>query len=99
LIEFLYLLLKYDENGAGRLAGLELSCERMGKKIVLCVFIMGFQGITEYKLEVGGLRASRVSVRHESWGNSEEFVRSERRMTDSQVSRYRREGVNRSLGA
>jgi len=54
LIEFLYALLKYGKNGAGRLAGLELSCEWMGKKIVLCVLFVGFQGIIENKLEICG---------------------------------------------
>jgi hypothetical protein len=48
----LHLLLKHDENGAGRLAGLELGCEGMGKKVVLCLLFVGFQGVTKNKLEV-----------------------------------------------
>ena len=60
--EGVYLLLKYGENGARRMAGLELSCEWMGKKIDFCLLFVGFQGIIENKLEVGGQRASRVSV-------------------------------------
>ena len=51
-MEMLYLLLKHGENGAGRLAGLELGCERMGKKVLLCLLFVGFQGITESELEV-----------------------------------------------
>jgi len=51
-IEFLYLLLEYDENGARRLAGLELGCEWMGKKIVFCLLFVGLQGVIENKLEV-----------------------------------------------
>lgn len=47
LVEFMDLL-EYDENRAGGLASLELGCEGMGKKIVLCVISVGFQGITEY---------------------------------------------------
>ena len=53
LIELLYLLLEHDENGIGRLAGLELSCERMGKKIVLCLTLVSSQGIVENVSEVG----------------------------------------------
>jgi len=51
-IEFLYLLLKHIENGAGRLASLELACEWMGKKVVLCLLFVGFQGVAKNKLEV-----------------------------------------------
>jgi len=54
LVEFLDLLLEYNKNGAGGLAGLELGCEGMGKNIVPCVLFIGFQGIVEYKLEVRG---------------------------------------------
>ena len=50
-IEFLYLLLKHVENGAGRLAGLELGCEWMGEKVVLGFLFVGFQGVTKNKLE------------------------------------------------
>jgi len=48
----LYLLLKHDENGAGRLAGLELGCEWMGKKVVLCLLFVYFEGVIKNKLEV-----------------------------------------------
>ena len=51
-VEFLYLLLKHVENGAGRLAGLELGCEWMGEKVVLGLLFVGFQGVTKNKLEV-----------------------------------------------
>ena len=51
-MELLYLLLKHDENGAGRLAGLELGCEWMGKKVVVCLLFEGLQGVTQNKLKV-----------------------------------------------
>ena len=51
-MELLHLLLKHIENGAGRLTGLELGCEWMGKKVVLCLLFVGFQGVTKSKLEV-----------------------------------------------
>ena len=53
LIELLYLLLEHDENGVGRLAGLELSSEWVGKKIVFCLSLVSSQGIVENVLEVG----------------------------------------------
>ena len=56
------------------MAGLELGDEWMGKKIAFCLLFVGFQGIVENKLKVGGLRASRVSKRHKSGGNSRLFV-------------------------
>ena len=51
-IGFLHLLLEYDENGARRLAGLELGREWMGKKIVFRLLFVDFQGVIENKLEV-----------------------------------------------
>jgi len=48
----LYLLLKHDENGAGRLAGLELGCKWMGEKVVLGLLFVGFQGIIENEMKV-----------------------------------------------
>jgi len=51
-VEFLYLLLKHVENRAGRLASLELGCEWMGEKVVLCLLFVGFQGVTKNKVEV-----------------------------------------------
>ena len=51
-IQFLYLLLEYDENGARRLAGLELGREWMGKEIVFGLLFVDFQGVIEDKLEV-----------------------------------------------
>jgi hypothetical protein len=41
------LLLKDGENGAGRVAGLELGGEWMGKKIVLRALFVRFQGIID----------------------------------------------------
>jgi len=52
-IEILDLLVKHGENGSGRTAGLELGGEWMGKKIILCVFLVRFQGTIEDQLEVG----------------------------------------------
>ena len=80
------MLLKYGEDGAGRLASLELSCEWMGKNIVLCVLFVGSQGIIENKLEIGGGGARRVSMRHEG-GDSEVFVREKRKMAESQIGK------------
>jgi hypothetical protein len=41
------LLLEECENGAGRVAGLELGDEGMGKQILFCAFFVRFQGIIE----------------------------------------------------
>ena len=62
----MYLLLKHVENGAGRLTGLKLGGEWMGKKVVLCLLFVGFQGVTKNKLEVWRRGAGRMRVRHES---------------------------------
>ena len=53
-IELLDLLLKHNENTAGRVAGLELGGEWVGKKVLLGASLICFQGIIEYWLEVGG---------------------------------------------
>ena len=45
--------MKDGENRAGRIAVLELDGEWMGKKIHLGALFVRFQGITEYKLEIG----------------------------------------------
>ena len=42
------------ENGAQRVAVLELGDKWMRKKIVLCVSFVGLQGIIENELEIGG---------------------------------------------
>jgi hypothetical protein len=54
LIDFLDLLLKHEENGTWRVTGLELFCERMGKKILVCTLLICFQGIIDYRIEAGG---------------------------------------------
>jgi hypothetical protein len=54
--------------------GLELGCEWMGKKVVLCLLFVGFQGVIENELKVWGERCDRLSVRHTS---RKEFVRVE----------------------
>jgi hypothetical protein len=69
-IELLNLLLKHNENATGRVAGLELGGEWVGKKVLLCATLICSQGIIEYLLEVGGRCGSRVGVKHN--GGSEE---------------------------
>ena len=64
-IELLGLLLKHNENTAGRVAGLELGGEWVGKKVLLCVILICSQGLIEYLLKVGGRCGSRVGVRHD----------------------------------
>lgn len=54
LIHPLDLLLKDRKNVAGRVACLQLSDEWMLKEIFLCAFVIDFQGIIDYNLEVGG---------------------------------------------
>ncbi len=54
LIEFLDLLLKHVENVARRAAVLQLGGEWVITKILFCASFVRFQGIIEYKLEVGG---------------------------------------------
>jgi hypothetical protein len=46
-VEFLDLLMNNSENGARRVAVLELGDKWMGKKIALCAFFVGLQGIIE----------------------------------------------------
>jgi hypothetical protein len=60
------LLSKYVDDGAGRMAMLELGSEWMGKKIVLCAFFVFFQGSIENELEVERRWASRENMRHGS---------------------------------
>jgi len=63
------LLLKYEENIAWRVAGLELSDEWVSKKVVLRVFFVCVQGIVKDKLEVERRSGdSSLSVRHEDGG-------------------------------
>jgi hypothetical protein len=58
------LLLKDVENAARRVAALELGSEWVGEKVLLCSLFVGFQGVIENKLKVGGWGGSSVSVRH-----------------------------------
>jgi hypothetical protein len=46
-VKLLDLLMNDGENGAGRVAVLELRDKWMGKKIALCAFFVGLQGIIE----------------------------------------------------
>ena len=50
------------------MAGLELSCERVGKKIILRMLLVGFQSIIESKLEILGRGACGVIVGHMNEG-------------------------------
>jgi hypothetical protein len=59
LIWFLDLPLKDSKNIAGRIAVLELGGEWVQKEIVLCSFVINFQGIIDYYLKVGGGGGSR----------------------------------------
>jgi len=54
LVEVLDLLLKQVENAARRVAVLELGSEWVREKILLCAFVVLFQGGIENTLEVGG---------------------------------------------
>ena len=71
-VEVLDLLLNHGENGAWRVAGLELGGEWVSKKIFLGLFFGLFQGIIEYQLEVGGRCRRRASKRYD--GGSEGFI-------------------------
>ena len=53
-MELMYLLMSDGENGVERVAVLELGDKWMGKKIALCAFFVGLQGIVENQLEIGG---------------------------------------------
>jgi hypothetical protein len=53
-MKFLDLLMNENENGAERVAVLELGDKWMRKKIALCVSFVGIQGIIENELEIGG---------------------------------------------
>jgi hypothetical protein len=44
LIKLLDEVLKHGENSRGRIAGLELGDERMGKEFILRVLLIRFQG-------------------------------------------------------
>jgi hypothetical protein len=46
-MELLKLLIHDGENGGERVAVLELGDKWMGKKIALCAFFVGLQGIIE----------------------------------------------------
>jgi hypothetical protein len=53
-MELLDLLMNDGENGAERDAVLELGDKGMCKKIALRASFVGFQGIAENQLEIGG---------------------------------------------
>ena len=56
--------MKDGENGARRVARLELGSEWMCKEIFICASFVCFQGIIENQLEVRERGECRVSVRH-----------------------------------
>jgi hypothetical protein len=72
LIDFPDLLLKHEENGTWRVAGLELFRERMGKKVLLCPLFISLQSIIDYRMEAGGRGGGVVSAGHKI--GREEFV-------------------------
>jgi hypothetical protein len=74
LIDFLDLLLKHEENGTWRVAGLELFGEGMGKKILLCTLLICLQGIIDYRMEAGGRWDGAVSAGHKIIKIGREFV-------------------------
>jgi hypothetical protein len=80
LIGLLNLLLKHEENGTWRVAGLELIGEGMGKKILFCTLFIYLQGIVNYRMEAGGRGGGAVSAGHnigrEEWekSNTLEYV-------------------------
>ena len=54
LVEPRNLLVKYTEDGAWRITGLELLEERMGAEVFLCLLLVSFDGTVEDGLIVGG---------------------------------------------
>ena len=54
IFKLFYLLLKHSKNASGRIAGLELGGEWVGKKVLFGASFVCFQGIIENGLEVGG---------------------------------------------
>jgi hypothetical protein len=73
------LLLKHQEDAAGRVAGLKLRSERVGKKIRFCASLIYFQGIIEKLLEVRGRCGGcgsrvRMRLRHNSGSEEDDTV-------------------------
>ena len=64
MIKLLDFVLKDGENVTGRVAGLELYCEGMNKKIALGLFLICFHCSIEDGLEVGRGCRSGWSLRH-----------------------------------
>jgi len=77
LFDFLDLLLKHEEDGTWRVAGLELFGERMGKKILLCTLFICSQGIIDYRIKARGRGGGAVKAGHRI--GREEFVGEEKR--------------------
>jgi hypothetical protein len=79
LIKLLDFVLKDDENVIGRVAGLELCCERMGEKVLFGLFLIGFYGSVEDGVEIGGGRGCGrgCSLRHGK-SSTDELVREDK---------------------
>ena len=58
------LLMDDGENGAGRLAALELGGQWMCKKIAFCVLLIRLEGIIKNQLKICGRGGHRVRVGH-----------------------------------
>jgi hypothetical protein len=59
LVELVDLVLKYGQNGRGRVACLELSGERMSREILLSLPFIFLEGFCKYDVEIGyGCRRS-----------------------------------------
>ena len=54
LVELLYLVLKYGQNGLGRVAFLKTGGERVSGEILLSLFSICLEGLFEYDFEIGG---------------------------------------------
>jgi len=65
LTEPLDLLFEHGENVVRRVACLELGDEWMCCEVILCAFLVCFEGIIENELEVGGRYGSSVKVEHD----------------------------------
>ena len=59
------MLFEHGENVVRRVACLELGDEWMCCEVILCAFLVCFEGIIENELEVGGRYGSSVKVEHD----------------------------------
>ena len=54
LLELVDLVMKHRQYVTGSVAGLQLRCEGMSKKVSLCLFLVRFDGSDEDGAEIGG---------------------------------------------